>query len=174
MTATGSSRVLYWIISAAPPALDWQTALPALQNDGWDPYVIVTETAARWLDPNDIAAATGHAVRSRPRLPDETDDSPLADAVLLAPATFNTLNKWASGINDTLALGLLNELMGARVPIVVAPYFKAALASHPAYQANLELLRGAGVTILEREFSWAAAREALTVTRAAPSAARRS
>ena len=172
MTAAGKSRVLYWIISAAPPARDWQSALPALQNDGWDPYVIVTETAAQWLDPGALAAATGHAVRVRPRRPDETDDSPPADAVLLAPGTFNTLNKWASGINDSLALGLLNELMGFHVPIVVAPVCKAALASHPAYQANLELLRGAGVTILEGEFSWAAAREALTVTRAAPSAAR--
>jgi phosphopantothenoylcysteine synthetase/decarboxylase len=170
MTATGSSRVLYWIISAAPPAHDWQSALRALQDDCWDPYVIVTETVARWLNHNDLASASGHAVRSRPRRPDETDDSPPADAVLLAPATFNTLNKWASGINDSLALGLLNELMGARVPIVVAPYLKAALASHPAYQANLELLRGAGVTILEGEFSWAAAREALTATRAAPAA----
>lgn len=161
MTAPGTSRVLYWIMSAAPPALQWQSALPALQHDGWDPYVILTETATRWLDAGALAAATGHAVRSRPRRPDETDSTPPADAVLLAPATFNTLNKWASGINDSLALGLLNELMGARVPIVVAPFCKAALASHPAYQANLELLRDAEVTILDGEFSWAAAREIL-------------
>ena len=65
------------------------------------------------------------------------------------------------GINDSLALGILNELMGANVPIVVAPYCKAALTSHPAYQASLELLRGAAVTILDGEFSWAAARELL-------------
>jgi phosphopantothenoylcysteine synthetase/decarboxylase len=169
MTAT-DSRVLYWIISAAPPAREWQSALRALQEDCWDPYVIVTETAARWLDPDALAAASGHTVRSRPRRPDETDNSPLADAVLLAPATFNTLNKWASGINDSLALGLLNELMGAHVPIVIAPYLKAALASHPAYQANLERLRGAGARILEGEFSWAGAREALTAARAAPAA----
>jgi phosphopantothenoylcysteine decarboxylase len=170
MTATSSNRVLYWIISAAPPAHDWRSALPALQNDRWELYAIVTETAARWLDPDALAAATGHAVRSRPRRPDETDNSPPADAVLLAPATFNTLNKWASGINDSLALGLLNELMGAPLPIVVAPYLKAPLASHPAYQANLELLRSAGVTILEGEFSWATARETLMTTRAAPAA----
>jgi hypothetical protein len=30
--------------------------------------------------------------------------------VLVAPVTFNTVNQWAAGINDTLALGLLNEL----------------------------------------------------------------
>ncbi len=162
MTTAGSSRVLYWIMSAAPPALDWRSALPALRNDGWDPYIILTETAEGWLDPSALAAATGHPVRSRPRRPDETDSTPPADAVLLAPATFNTLNKWGGGINDSLALGLLNELMGAGVPIVVAPYCKAALASHPAYQANLELLRGVDVTILEGEFSWSAAREMLS------------
>jgi phosphopantothenoylcysteine decarboxylase len=161
MTTAGSSRVLYWIMSAAPPALDWQSALPALQEDGWDPHVILTETAAQWLDPDALSTATGHAVRSRPRRPDETDSTPPADAVLLAPATFNTLNKWGTGINDSLALGILNELMGTDVPIVVAPFCKAALTSHPAYQANLELLRGAAVTILDGEFSWATARELL-------------
>ena len=66
-----------------------------------------------------------------------------------------------TGINDSLALGILNELMGTDVPIVVAPFCKAALTSHPAYQANLELLRGAAVTILDGEFSWATARELL-------------
>jgi phosphopantothenoylcysteine synthetase/decarboxylase len=102
-------------------------------------------------------------VRSRPRRLDEVDSTPPADAVFLAPATFNTLNKWAGGINDSLALGLLNELMGFDVPIVVAPDCKAPLASHPTYQANLEVLRDAGVSILDGEFSWAAARELLSI-----------
>jgi hypothetical protein len=34
---------------------------------------------------------------------------PEADAVLAAPLTFNTINKWAAGISDTLALGLLSS-----------------------------------------------------------------
>ena len=32
------------------------------------------------------------------------------------PLTFNTVNKWANGITDTLALGLLNEALGAGRP----------------------------------------------------------
>ncbi|MQA08420.1 MAG: hypothetical protein GEU98_07665 [Pseudonocardiaceae bacterium] len=59
---------------------------------------------------------------------------PNADAVLAAPLTFNTLNKWAGGHNDTLALGLLNELMGEGVPIVAAPCAKMVLRGHPAYR----------------------------------------
>jgi phosphopantothenoylcysteine decarboxylase len=90
--------------------------------------------------------------------------------VLVAPATFNTVNQWAAGINDTLPLGLLNELLGLEVPIVVATYCKAALTAHPAYRPNIRRLKQAGATILEGEhsitvshhaFSWTAIRDAL-------------
>src|SRR5215510_8583012 len=59
----------------------------------------------------------------------------------MPPATFNTVNQWAAGINDTLPMGLLNELLGLDVPIVVAMYCKAALAAHPAYRPNIGRLR---------------------------------
>lgn len=162
--------VLYWILCAAPPAQAWEQPLRQLQEDGWDVYAVPTETTASWLDLDHLAQATGHQVRVRPRRPDEADELPAAEAVLLAPATFNTLNKWAAGINDSLALGLLNELLGLGVPIVVAAYCKAALAAHPVYRTNLALLRQAGTVVLEGEesitvtdggFSWRLVRAAL-------------
>lgn len=167
---TVQRSVLYWILCAAPPALAWEEAVRQFQKDGWDIYAVPTETAASWLDLDRLAEVTGHAVRVRPRAPDQTDQLPAADAMLVAPATFNTLNKWGAGINDSLALGLLNELLGLHIPIVAATYCKAALASHPAYRANLTLLRQAGATVLEGEesitaepdrFSWSAVRTAL-------------
>ncbi len=171
MTA-GPARpaVLYWILCAAPPALAWEEPLRQLQEDGWDVYAVPTETTASWLDLDHLAQATGHQVRVRPRRPDEADELPTADALLVAPATFNTLNKWAAGINDSLALGLLNEMLGLGVPIVVATYCKAALAAHPAHPTNLALLRRAGAVVLEGEesitvtdggFSWRPVRAAL-------------
>ena len=71
--------------------------------------------------------------------------------VLAAPLTFNTANKWAAGINDTLALGILNELLGEQVPIVAAPCVKAALRRHPAYIHSCQLLESYGVTFLDPE-----------------------
>jgi hypothetical protein len=80
------------------------------------------------------------------------------------------LNQWAAGINDTLPLGLLNELLGLQVPIVVAMYCKAPLAAHPAYRPNITRVQQAGATILEGErsitvrgdgFSWTAVRSAV-------------
>jgi len=167
-------RVLYWIMCAAPPVQDWQAAALQLQEDGWELHAIPTQTAASWLDLDHLVDVTGHAVRTRPRLPHETDELPPADAVLVAPATFNTLNQWVAGINDTLPLGLLNELLGLEVPIVVAMYCKAALAAHPAYRPNITRLQQAGATVLEGErsitirndgFSWTTVRGALGALR---------
>ena len=170
---TGDSRpprVLYWIMCAAPPVQDLQAAARQLQEDGWELHAIPTQTAASWIDLGSLADVTGHAVRTRPRLPHETDELPPANAVLVAPATFNTVNQWAAGINDTLPLGVLNELLGLQVPIVVAMYCKAALTAHPAYRPNIRRLRQAGATVLEGEqsitvshhgFSWTAIRDAL-------------
>jgi phosphopantothenoylcysteine decarboxylase len=167
---TERPRVLYWIMCAAPPVQAWEPAARELQEDGWDLYAIPTQTAASWIDLEQLMVITGHAVRTRPRLPDETDELPPAAAALVAPASFNTLNQWAAGINDSLPLGLLNELLGLQVPIVVAMYRKAALAAHPVYRPNVTLLQQAGATILEDEqsitpfeggFSWRAVRDAL-------------
>ena len=56
---------------------------------------------------------------------------PSADAMIVVPATFSTINKWAAGISDTLALGLINEAIGMSIPIVAVPHVNAPLARHP-------------------------------------------
>jgi phosphopantothenoylcysteine synthetase/decarboxylase len=142
-------RVLYLILCAAPPALHWPRLVEKLHEAGWSVHAIPTPTAATWLDVKRLAEATRHDVRYQQRLPSEANELPPARAVLVAPATFNTVNKWAAGVSDTFALGLLNELLGHGVPITVAAYCKPALASHPTYRANIALLRQSGVTILE-------------------------
>jgi hypothetical protein len=70
------------------------------------------------------------------------------DAIVVAPATFNTINKWAYGISDTLALGLLNEAIGLGLPIVAVPNPSTALAKHPAFLEGVTRLRSWGVTVL--------------------------
>ena len=76
---------------------------------------------------------------------------PRAEAVVAAPITFNSLNKWAAGSSDMLALGVLNEMLGTGVPIVAAPCAESVLRQHPAYEPSLIRLRGAGVNILDPE-----------------------
>lgn len=72
---------------------------------------------------------------------------PPADAIAVAPATFKTINKWAAGISDTLALGILCEAYGMGIPIAAFPNLNAAQAAHPAYARSLDVLREMGVLI---------------------------
>ena len=68
---------------------------------------------------------------------------------MVAPATFNTINKLAAGIADTLALSLLCEYLALGTPIVVAPNVGPALARHPQYPHSVRKLRSWGAHVLE-------------------------
>jgi phosphopantothenoylcysteine synthetase/decarboxylase len=145
------TRVLLLIVCAAPPARAIGELVDILIESGWSVCVIATPTAASWINVDALAARTGMPVRSLPRDPDVPGSVPDAQAIVVAPATFNTINKWAAGINDTLALGLLNEALGSNIPIIVSPYAKAELMTHPAFSHSLEVLRACGVHLTETE-----------------------
>jgi hypothetical protein len=95
-----------------------------------------------------LGELTSHPVRSQYKLPDEPDVLPPADAMLVAPASSNTIAKWALGISDNLALGLITEAIGLRLPLAALAHLSAAQAAHPAFAGHLKTLRAAGVTVL--------------------------
>jgi hypothetical protein len=143
-----NQQVLYIIVCAAPPAMDVQVLIDLAQQDGWDVCLIATPRAFQWLDVPGLTQRTGHPVRHDYKLPGEPDVLPEPDAIIVAPATFNTINKWAAGIADTLALGLLCEATGKGLPVVVLPYLNAAQGEHPALEEGIERLRRLGVRVL--------------------------
>ena len=139
--------VLYLIACGARPAAQLPDFVTFAQAEGWDVCLIGTPDAARFLDTGLLAQLTGHPVRVQYKDPDEPDVLPPPDAVVVAPATFNTINKLAAGISDTLGAGLVNEAIGLRLPVVAVPW-ASALARHPAFQRSVALLREWGVTVL--------------------------
>lgn len=140
--------VLYVIACAAPPSREVGALVRLAQGRGWDVCVLATPSAVRFMDVAALERLTGHPVRSEYKDPDAPDVLPLAEAIIVAPATVNTVNKWAAGICDTLALGILVEAIGLRLPIVAYPYTNAAHGAHPAFRENIERLRSWGVTML--------------------------
>ncbi len=148
MTVAAGKPVLYLIACGGRPAGDLPDFVSRLMTDGWDVCVIATPSALKFMDTAQLAALTGHAVRYDYKQPDEPDVLPPADAIAVAPATFNTINKWAHGTSDTLALGILNEAIGLGLPIVAVPVPNVALAKHPAFQESVERLRSWGVHLL--------------------------
>lgn len=140
-----TGNVLYLIVCGAPPAADTPQLVKEKQAEGWNVCVIATPYGARWLDIPELEKLTGHEVRTDFRHPGASSFEPLGDTVLVSPTTFNTINKWALGVNDTLALGLLNEALGRSVPTTVVPVVNDALSAHPAYSRACHDLAGLGV-----------------------------
>ncbi|MGH4016613.1 MAG: flavoprotein [Pseudonocardiaceae bacterium] len=151
MTASQPTRVLYLVVCAAPPAQAIGELVESLLDQGWTVCVIATPRAAGWIDSPALTEQTGYPVRHDYKRPDDPDALPLADTIAVVPATFNTINKWVAGICDTFALGLLNEAIGLKLPIIVVPYVKPSLAAHPVFERNLRTLSEWGVTVLPNE-----------------------
>jgi phosphopantothenoylcysteine synthetase/decarboxylase len=67
---------------------------------------------------------------------------------MFAPCSFNSLNKLAHGIADSLALSVVAEAIGRGTPVIVGPSLNAPLLNHPEAQASLKKLPGWGVVIV--------------------------
>lgn len=143
------NRVLYVIACAAPPAADVAQLATLASERGWDVCVLTTPYGRRFVDPAALEELTGYPVRSDYKHPGEPGVLPPADAIIVAPATVNTISKWAAGICDTLPLGILTEAIGAGLPVVAVPVSSRAHAAHPVLAQNVARLRSWGVTVLD-------------------------
>jgi len=150
MVISHTTKVLYVIACGSGSApLTYNLVIEA-QKQGWDVCVIATPDGKKFIDSSQLAQVTGHPVRSEYKLPDEPDLLPPADAIIVFPATFNTINKWAVGISDTLALGLLAEYTGRHKPIIAVPCVRTGggLDAHPAFLRSIGMLREYGVNVM--------------------------
>ncbi|MEV8635604.1 flavoprotein [Streptosporangium sp. NPDC051023] len=141
------SQVLYVIVCAAGAARDVGRLVALAQDAGWIVQVVATPPALDFIDVPALEQQTGRPVRSQYRKPHEPRP-PRADAIIVAPATYNTINKFAQGITDTYALGLLAEAPGLGIPVVVLPFVNTAFASRTPFRRSVETLRAEGIPVL--------------------------
>jgi hypothetical protein len=96
--------------------------------------------ALDFFDQAVIEKATGSPVRSQYSKPG-APRSQIPDAIIVALASYNTINKWALGISDTYALGVLAETTGLDVPIVVLPFVNSTLVGRESFRRSAEGVR---------------------------------
>src|SRR6185437_11264225 len=92
MTQPGRNLVV--IVCGAGPASEVGKLVKLAQERGWTVRLIATPAALPFLNTAELDALTGSPVRSEYRSPGEPR-SPKADAVIVAPATYNTICKCA-------------------------------------------------------------------------------
>ncbi len=122
-----------------------------LVKQGAEVRVIVTPSARDFVTPLTLATLSLHPVLSEFQASSDgtwnnhVDLGLWADALVIAPATANTIAKMAHGECDNL---LLATYLSARCPVFLAPAMDLDMLAHPSTRANLEKLREYGNHLL--------------------------
>ncbi len=128
-----------------------------LQERGVHVQVIMTAAAQEFVRPLTFAALSGEKVitgmfasgNEQPNLDSAVEHIAVAqsiDALLVAPATADTIAKFAQGMaNDFLS----TLYLATTAPVIVAPAMNVNMWEHPATQDNLDILRSRGVLVVE-------------------------
>lgn len=118
-------------------------------KEGATVQVLMTEAATSFITPLTLSTLS-----KRPVLTDMSSESGWnnhvelglwANALVVAPASANTLAKLANGLCDNI---LSAVYLSARCPVFVAPAMDVDMWHHPATQANMQRLRSYGVQII--------------------------
>lgn len=119
-----------------------------LQEAGANVRVLMTAAATEFVTALTFQSISGHHVytdlfaRDDPAAMDHITLARWADAIVIAPASANTLARLAYGLADDL-LGTL--VLAASVPVMVAPAMNRQMWHHPSTQENCVRLRQRGV-----------------------------
>ncbi len=136
-----------------------------LQRKALDVHVVMTDGAQRFIQPLTFAALTGHRVitslwqdeqaggSAREASPAEDRHSSIdhieaaqtTDALVVAPATADTLARFAHGRADDF---LSTLYLATTAPVILAPAMNVRMWEHPATQANVALLVERGARIV--------------------------
>ncbi len=124
----------------------------SLVKAGADVRVLMTPLAKEFITPLTMATLSKHPILVEFFNPENGEWNShvslgeWADALVIAPATANTMAKMAAGVADNL---LLTTYLSARCPVFVAPAMDLDMYVHAATQANIERLHMLGVGIIE-------------------------
>jgi len=135
-----------------------------LQDRGVRVQVVMTRAAQEFVRPLTFAALSGEKVITglfdsggeQPNVDSAVEHIGVAqgiDALLVAPATADVLAKFAHGLADDF---LTTLYLATTAPVIVAPAMNVNMWEHPATQANLEILRKRGVTVVEPDSGYLA------------------
>jgi phosphopantothenoylcysteine decarboxylase / phosphopantothenate---cysteine ligase len=126
--------------------------LRLLVKEGAEVQVVITPAGKEFITPVMLSALSGKPVISEFFASDDgewhshVDLGIWADALLVVPATANTIGKMANGIADNM---LITTYLSAKCPVFVAPAMDLDMFIHPSTQKNIEILKSYGNIILD-------------------------
>jgi len=125
-----------------------------LKKNGAEVKVIMTPSAHSFITPLTLSTLSGNPALTKFQHGEtgtwnsHVDLGLWADAMIIAPATANTISKMASGQSDNL---LVTTYLSARCPVIIAPAMDLDMYKHPTTYASLSLLQKHGAEIIDAE-----------------------
>ncbi len=126
------------------------TLVRRLKDQGANVQVVMTESAQEFVTALTFQAVSGNPVHSSLLDPDaeaamgHIELARWADAIIIAPATANSIARLAKGEADDL---LTTVCLASKAPLAIAPAMNQAMWSNQATQQNLEILKSRGIAI---------------------------
>ena len=118
-------------------------------KQGAEVQVLMTESATGFIAPLTLSTLSKHPVlsdvSSEAGWNNHVELGLWADAIVIAPASANTLAKLANGLCDNI---LSAVYLSARCPVFVAPAMDVDMWRHPATQENIRRLQSHGVQVI--------------------------
>ncbi len=125
-----------------------------LVKSGIEVKVIMTEDATRFVTPETFRVLSGNEVlvdtfdHTHPSRVEHVMIPEEVDLLVVAPATANTIAKFANGIADNM---LTCAFLANAKRTLVCPAMNSRMYQHPATRRNIEVLKSYGVAVLEPE-----------------------
>ena len=120
-----------------------------LVEQGADVRVMMTRSAHQFAGAQTFAAITGHEVASElfgaASVSPHTELARWAEAVIIAPATANTLAKVANGLSDEL---VSTTILATTAPVLLAPAMHTEMWENAATRRNVAALEHDGRTLV--------------------------
>ncbi len=123
-----------------------------LQNNGHEVVAVMTRSATQFVGPLTFEAITRREVITDQWKAGANADiehisiASTIDLLLVAPATANTVGKFANGLADDFLSSLF---VATRAPVLIAPAMNTNMFEHPAVVKNLETLMARGVHVVD-------------------------
>ena len=114
--------------------------------------VVMTESAAKFITPLTLQSITGRQVYTDMWQPVpgfkacHVALAEMADLILIAPATANTIAKLACGMADDL---LSCTVLATKAPVIISPAMNDNMLNNPVTQKNISKLKDRGFVIIE-------------------------
>ena len=113
---------------------------------------VMSEWGQKIIHPISMEFATGHTpiteIDGSVQYVDLCGDNGIADMLLIAPATANTISKIAHGITDSTVSIFGVTSLGSKTPVMIVPAMHISLYDQPIIDENLRKLEKLGVEIV--------------------------